>query len=137
MTTSIADVRSSLQSAVETTGLRTYAYIQETINVPCAHVAPLEYDPRLVMGESHVHFEFQVRVFVNRAAAVEQNQKLLDEYRDLTGTKSLILAIQDSDNWATPTTVDYMMVTRVGEVTAIEYNGAPYLMFELDVEVVR
>lgn len=131
--TTIADARDALQDAVATTGLRAYAYIQDSVNAPCAHVVPLEFDPRLVLSQAKAEYQFQIRVYVSRAAAVEQNQKLLDEYRDLTGTKSLLRAIQDDTNWDG---VDYFSVTRIGEVGVVDYGGAPYLMLELDVEAV-
>lgn len=134
MTTSIADVRDVIKTAVETTGLRAYAYIQDAANVPCAHVAGLEFDPRLVFGEGKVEMTFQVRVYVNRAASVESNQKLLDLYRDVTGPSSLVLAIQEDDNWGGGVTIDYLQVTRIGEVNAFDYGGAVYLGFDLDVE---
>ena len=41
--------------------------------------------------------------------------------------------VQNGANWTT--TIDYSKVTRVGEVGVIDYGGAPYLMFEIDVEV--
>lgn len=133
MTVAIADVRSALQTAIATTGIRTYAYIQDVLNVPCAHVAASEFDPRLVMGTTKAVYPFTIHVYVSRAATVEQNQKLLDTYRDVTGTASIALAVKTSSAWTA--TVDYADVTRVGEVQAVEYGGAPYLTFEIDVEV--
>lgn len=133
MTTSIADVRAALQTVIATTGIRTYAYIQDSLNVPCAHVASSEFDPRLVMGSTKAVYPFTVHVYVSRAAAVEQNQQLLDTYRDVTGSASIALAIKTSSSWTA--TVDYADVTRIGEVQAIDYGGSPYLTFEIDVDV--
>lgn len=129
MTTSMDDVRTSLAAAVLTTGLRSYAYIQDQINDPCSMVIPLDYDPRLVLGNSKSVYPFQVRCYFPRASAVEQMQKLMDQYRMMTGSLSIRLAIETSTNWSAA--VDYATVTRIGEVTATD----AHLIFEIDVEV--
>lgn len=136
MATTIATVRDTIRQAIETgTGLRTFAWVQDQIVAPCAHVAPLEFDPRLVLSQSKAAYMFQVRVYVSRAAAVEQNQKLLDEYREISGDRSILAAVQDGSHWP-GSIVDYCQVTRIGEVLAVDYGGVPYLTVEFDLEVV-
>lgn len=135
MTTTIADVRGILKTCVETvTGLRAYSKIQDSINAPCAHIVPLEFEPFMVVGGSKTVYPFQIRVYTARAPS-DQNQALLDGFRETSGTTSITAAVQLSTNWGS-VVLDYAKVTRVGEVGVAEVSGVPYLYLELDVEVV-
>lgn len=131
--TTIATVRSTMGTAVATiTGLRAYDYIQDTINAPCAHIVPLEYDPRYVFSAAKVKYPFQVRIYVDREPA-DQNQKLLDGYREMTGSTSVLAGLQLQSNWSG--VVDDVDVIRIGEVSLIEVAGIPYLYLEIDVDI--
>jgi sporulation protein YlmC with PRC-barrel domain len=46
------------------------------------------------------------------------------------------MAVQDDDNWPADVTVDYVEVTRVGEIVVVLREEVPYLMVEFDIEVV-
>lgn len=132
--TTIARVRDAMKGCVETIpGLRATAYIQDAINVPVAHIVPLDYDPRDVLGEGSATYPFQIRIYVARAPA-EQNQALLDGYREISGSQSILAAIQNVSFW-NDVDHDYATVTRVGAVTVVEVSGVPYLYVEIDVEV--
>jgi hypothetical protein len=132
--TTIATVREKMKAAIETIdGLRAYDYIQDSINAPCAHVVPLEFDPRSVMGETNSDYPFQIRIYASRAVA-DQNQKLLDSYREVSGDASITAALQDDTGL--DAVVDSVSVTRIGEVGVVEIGGVPYMYLEIDVEVV-
>lgn len=133
--TTIAQVRDAMAAAVATIdGLRAYAYELDTINAPAAHVVSLEYDPRYVMADAPTEYQFQIRVYVPRAA-VEQAQKLLDGYREVSGATSIRAAVQNENNRPAGL-ADYFSVTRIGAVGVVEVAGAPYLYLEIDVEAV-
>lgn len=122
-----------MKAAIETvSGLRAFDYIQDSIDAPCAHVVPLEFDPRMVLGETKSEYQFQIRIYAARAAA-DQNQKLLDGYREVSGATSLTAAVQGNATLAAA--VDYAQVSRIGEVMVAEISGVPYLYLEIDVEV--
>lgn len=132
--TTIADVRGALKTCVETiSGLRGAAYIQDAINPPIVHIVPLAFDPRLVFSQAKNAYPFQLRVYVARAPA-DQNQALLDGYREVSGATSITAAVQNGANWAV--TVDYASVTQIGPVGVADISGVPYLYLEIDVEVV-
>ena len=131
--TTIATVRTAMKTAVETiSGLRAYAVIQDAINAPCAHIVPLEFDPRMVLGESKSEYQFQIRIYAARESA-DQNQALLDGYREVSGATSITAALQGNAGLAA--VVDYAQVTRIGEVGVVEISGVSYLYLEIDVEV--
>jgi hypothetical protein len=48
----------------------------------------------------------------------------------------LTMAVQDTDNWPSDVTLDYVEVTRIGEIVAVIREEVPYLMVEFDIEVV-
>lgn len=129
----IAAVRNAMKTAIETvSGLRAFDYIQDSIEAPCAHVVPLDFDPRMVLGESKAEYQFQIRIYAARAAA-QQNQILLDGYREVSGPTSVTAAVQG--NSTLNAVVDYSQVSRIGEVSVVEISGVPYLYLEIDLEV--
>lgn len=132
--TTIAEVRDALANCVDTiSGLRSQAYIQDSITAPIAHIVPLDYDPRAVLGEESATYPFQIRVYVQRAA-VEQGQAFLDSCREISGSHSMVAAIQNDANWG-GVNVDYASITRVSAVSVVEVSGVPYLYAEWDLEV--
>lgn len=132
--TTIAEVRDAIANCIDTIpGLRSAAYIQDQITPPIAHVMPLDFDPRLVFSEAKSVYKFQIRVYVGRTPA-EQNQAALDTYREVHGSHSITAAVQDDTNWG-GVEVDYAKVTRIGSVGVAEVGGVPYLVLQIDVEV--
>lgn len=133
--TTLADVHESLAAAVEVAGLTCEPYEKTSINPPCAHVVAPAYDPRLVLSGAKQAYPFKVRVY-GSFTTPEATIKAMSPYRDAHGSQSLVLAIQDGDNWSA--TVDYAQVQQVGEWQVAEAppgSGSFYLYFELDVEV--
>ena len=131
--TTIAQARTSLAAAVTTTGLRCIAYLSDQIPAPCALISRKEFDPRMVFGGSKSTYGFRVTIYTSRPAE-RASQVLIDGYCETTGATSLVAAIANGANWTA--TVDYAEVVRVGEIMVHEIAGVPYLVAELDVEVV-
>jgi hypothetical protein len=135
MTVTLAQVHEGLAAAVRTV-LPCDAFESDKLNVPCAQVVAPAYDPRLVFSGAKQVYPFKVRVYGSRTVP-EATYEAMCEYRAAHGTKSLVLAIADGDNWTV--SVDYAQVVLVGEFLTAEIpagSGAWYLAFELDVEVV-
>lgn len=138
MLTGYQDVREGLAKAV-TAGaqLRAFPYGEaDTLVAPCAMVVRSETDPRLTFGDSKTHGFFKVQV-LTRATSDRAATVLLDEWCSSTGSRSVVAAIQDGDNW-TDGLVDYAQVQLVGPVLEATRAGGQerYLMCEIDVEVV-
>lgn len=135
MTTATPElVREAISDAVETTGLSCSPYALDTINPPCAHVIPGEYDPRMVFSGETAMRPFIVRAFYPRYATVSQQQQL-DELRDPTGAVSVMAAVQDEANWGS-VDIDYVQVVNVGGNVEREVGGDIYLTCDFDIEVV-
>jgi hypothetical protein len=58
-----------------------------------------------------------------------------DDWVELSGSTSVIAALQDENNWQN-VTVDYAQVVNVSEVQSVSVDTAEYLAVRLDVEVV-
>ena len=135
MTTTIGDVREAAAAAITVaTDLRAFAYLSEILAPPCAYISPVDFDPRMVMGSGVTTYPFQVRLFF-AAEADQQMQKLIDQYRDVSGTLSITVALQDGTNWP-DNLVQSVSVTRVGELQRVDWQGVAYLIFELDFDVI-
>jgi hypothetical protein len=133
--TSLADLHEALAAAV-TTVLPCQPYETDKVNNLSAQVVAPAFDPRLVLQGSKAVYPFKVRVYASRTAP-EATFKNMCQYRDVTGAKSLVLAINTGANWPDDL-VDYAQVQQVGEFQVVEIpagSGAVYLAFELDVEV--
>jgi hypothetical protein len=133
--TTLAQVHEALAGAVATV-LPCDPYETDKLNNLSAQVVAPAYDPRLVLQGSKAAYPFKVRVYASRTTP-EATFKNMCQYREATGPKSLIAAIQDGDNWPDGL-VDYAQVQQVGEFQVVEIpagSGAVYLAFELDVEV--
>lgn len=92
------------------------------------------YDPRFVFSGTKQMYPFKVRVFAG-VAANDANVRLLDEYAEAEGSRSIVAAVQNSDLWPDDL-VDYAQVVQVSEVTLASFADAQFLMVEFDVEVV-
>jgi hypothetical protein len=132
VTTTIADVRTALATAATQSGLRTSAYIEDTVNPPCAQVERREMDPRTVFTGTRNIYGLRVRGYFLRTAEVA-GQKAIDAYCDLSGAKSVKLAIEDSDNWNGE--VDYAQVVFISDTSIVAFPDAEYLSVYWDVEV--
>jgi hypothetical protein len=132
--TTVAQVRDGLAEAITNgCGLRASGYVLDTIAAPCAHVFRREMDPRLVFSKAKAEYRFGVRVFVGRIAEKPAQQRL-DELTEASGAGSLVVAVEDSDNW--PVTVDYAVVTLIGEPQQVTVADEVFLAVDFDVEVV-
>lgn len=131
---SLATARAALADACATiSGLHSSAYIVDAINVPMAVVGTVEFDPRMVMGESKCARQMRVTVYTGRTTEVAA-QKLLDTYCELSGATSIVYAIQN--NSALNAIVDYLAVTSVRGPLVGTVGTIDYLILEIDVEVV-
>jgi len=132
--TTIAEVRDGLAVALGALdGWRASAYVGDQINPPCLKVARPAFDPRMVFGGSKAAHTFRVHAYASRGAT-EANEKILDALCEPSGYGSLLEAVQTGTNW--PVTVDYAVVTNVGEVGLAEIAGVEYLTCPFDIEVV-
>lgn len=134
--TTLAEVHEALAAAVSTV-MPCDAYESDQINAVGAQVVAPAYDPRFVLQGAKTVYPFKVRVYAPRTTP-EATFEDMCAYRDVSGVKSLVAAINDGANW-TDGLVDYAQVTQVGEFQVVEIPAggpAQFLAFELDVEVV-
>lgn len=132
---SATTVRQALSTAVATTGLSSSPLVRDSISAPCAEIASGEWDPRFVMGEAKTTRDFIVTIFGGRVAE-DTAQDNLDAYCDMTGTTSVIDAIQDETNALNNgTTADYAVVKNVSELLVVPKGANDYLAIRLTVEV--
>lgn len=130
----VQEVRTALAEAIAVTGLRSAPMWQDTFTAPIAIITRREFDPRLVFTANKAAYQFTVTIYADRT--VERTaQVLLDDCCELTGATSVVAAIQDEDNWSS-VTIDYVQVTRIGEVSATSQGESNYLTVPIDVEVV-
>lgn len=130
--TTIKQVRDAMATAVETTGLSCKAHTVNHVDPPVAMIETRPFDPRLNMSQSKWVVPFVVRVFAASLSEMEEAQRF-DEYRELSGSTSVLAAIQTSGNWGI--TVDYAQVTQIGEPQWVDVGGIPYQAVDFDVEV--
>lgn len=134
--TTIYEVRQGLADALSTLpGWRASAYVGDQLNPPQIKVTMPAFDPRMVFGQSKAAHTFRCYAYAPRAAS-ESSERLLDELAEPTGVGSLIAAVQTSGNWTV--SVDYAVVTNVGEITVTQFgtDAAEYFVRPFDVEVV-
>ena len=134
--TTIYDVRQGLaDAAAHVAGWRTSAYVGEQVNPPMIKVTMPAFDPRYVLGETKARYTFRCYAYYTRAAG-EAAERALDELAELSGAGSLIAAVQDGTNW--PITVDYAVVTQVGEISTTQFgtDAVEYFVRPFDIEVV-
>lgn len=131
----VTEVRNGLADAIAAgTDLRTSPLVLDTMVPPIAVVARQAFDPRYVFSQSKAAYPFYVRLFAGRTDERSAQDKL-DTWCELSGTNSVIAAIQTDANWGT-VDVDYAVVTNIGEVQSAAIGESVYLTVELSVEVV-
>ena len=130
----VTEVRDDLAAVITTgTGLRAAPLVQDIMVAPIAVVSRRPFDPRMVLQQAKAAYQFTVTIYVDRTDE-RAAQRALDTYCELSGTGSVIAAIQTGSNWSV--TVDYAQVTQVGDVTPVVAGESNYLIVQLDVEVV-
>lgn len=131
-----ATVREALATAAATvSGLRASGYMPAVIKPPHAVVVPGEFDPRMVLAESKTERVYEVVLFTAKNAP-EASQKLLDTYCELSGSTSVIAAIQTATALNNGATADYAEVVAVSGLEVTPNEGVEYLTRKLTVEVV-
>ena len=130
----VAQVRDELADVITTgAGLRATPLVQDTLIAPIAVVSRRPFDPRMVLQQAKAAYQFTVTIYVDRTDE-RAAQRALDTYCELSGTGSVIAAIQTGSNWSV--TVDYAQVTQIGDVVPVVAGESNYLIVQLDVEVV-
>ena len=130
----VTEVRDTLATAITNgAGLRAAPLMQDTMVPPIAIVERQAFDPRLVFAQGKAAYQFTVRLFAGRTNE-RAAQEALDGWCEISGTGSVIAAIQNDANWGA-TDVDYAVVTNVSEVQAAAVAESVYLTVELTVEV--
>jgi hypothetical protein len=132
--TTLADVREALANTISTTGLRCTPYVVDGIVAPMAMVDRRAMDPRLVFSTTPAAYQFRVICLFGRTAE-RSGQMAMDSYLDLSGERSVLLAVQNTNNWPDDL-VNYAQVTQVGDTYEFRSGEALYLAVDLDVEVV-
>jgi hypothetical protein len=133
--TTIADVRDNLaEIANGVPGWYGSTYVGDSVAGRVIKVSRPAFDPRVVFGGSVMRLTFRCVAHAQRVDSAA-SEAALDELAELSGVGSFIAAVQDSDNWST--TIDYAVVTNVGEVSVVSWgDGVDYLVCPFDVEVV-
>lgn len=137
MPTTISAVRGAIVDALETiTGLRATALQPEQINPPVAVVFRREWEYDAVMHgdaeNSARTYLFGVRTYVTRANE-RFGQKLLDDLAEPIGAQSVKQILETNSALAAIT--DWVLVTSVEEVTAVNVGQADFLSQDFNVEV--
>jgi hypothetical protein len=133
--TTIAEVREALSDALATIpGWSASPYIGDQVHTYMFKVARPAFDPRMVMSQAKSSHTFTVTAYAPRATP-EASEAALDALCELTGSGSLIAAVQDGDNWSA--TVDYAQVVSCGEVQVAQWtDAAEFLACQFQIEVV-
>lgn len=130
----VTEVRDDLAAVITAgTGLRAAPLVQDTMVAPIAVVSRRPFDPRMVLSQASAAYLFAVTIFADRTNE-RASQRLLDSYSELSGSTSVLAAIQDGTLWSVD--VDYAQVTQIGDVQAVIVGESNYLAVELLVEVV-
>lgn len=134
--TTIAEVRANLVTIADSiTGWTGSAYVGDTVNANTIKVQRPAFNPQMVFGGAKCEHTFRMVAYAPRTAG-EYSEALLDELCELTGTGSLIAAVQDGANWSV--TVDFAQVVEVGEVQLATYgqDTTEYLACPFQIKVV-
>ena len=133
--TTIAEVRADLVNVLETIpGWSTSTgYVGDQLNTYSFKVGRPSFDPRMVFSQAKAVHQFTVSAYAPRATP-EISEAALDALCELSGTGSLIAAVQNGTNWSV--SVDYAVVTNCGEVQVIQWiDGVDYLAVQFQIEV--
>lgn len=134
--TTFAEVRDDLATIVaRINGWTGSGWVGDTVNANMIKVTSPAFDPRMVLSGGKCSHTFRLIAYVQRSASVA-GEKKLDVLRDVTGTGSLLVTVQDGNNWTV--TVDYAQVVEIGEValTTFGQDTTEYLACPFQVEVV-
>ena len=134
--TTFADVRDNLATICSgITGWTGSGYVGDSVNANVIKVTSPAFDPRMVLSGGKCRHTFRAIAYAPRTAG-EYSEQALDVLRDVTGTGSLLVAVQNGSNWTV--TVDYAQVTEIGEVqlTTFGQDTTEYLTCPFLIEVV-
>lgn len=120
-------------AVVNSAAVRAIGFVPDAIPAPCATVTWREMDPRLVLSEAKSAYSLLVRLWVPRTSE-RAGQDWLDDACEVSGATSVIAAIQTGSNWTQ--TIDYAVVTLIGEVEERAKGDDVFLTVDLDVEIV-
>lgn len=130
----VTEVRDDLAAVITAgTGLRAAALVQDIMVAPIAVVSRRPFDPRMVLQQAKAAYQFTVTIYADRTDE-RAAQRKLDAYCELSGSTSVLAAIQDGSLWSED--VDYAQVTQIGDVQAVIIGESNYLAVEMAVEVV-
>jgi len=119
----IATSRTNLAAAITNTGLRAHAVWPDQITVPCAIVGP----PTGTYGvnfDGDMTLSFPVFLFIAPVqVGVARGQEAVDPYLEPTGTKSVMLAIQNVPSLHAVAT-GFDRYDALKDINGIEYWGA-------------
>lgn len=129
---SLATVRAALAAAIDNiSGLRVHGKRPNRINPPAAMIRRMRGVPHTTFAGNGM-LRFEIAALVD-AADFERAQADLDEYTDLSGTNSIVAAIEADPTLAG--VAEYVIVGEWDEDNEFEYGGVPYLGARLPVEV--
>lgn len=130
----VTEVRDDLAAVITAgTGLRAAPLVQDVMVAPIAIVSRRPFDPRMVLQQAKAAYQFTVTIYADRTDE-RAAQRKLDAYCELSGSTSVLAAIQDGSLWSED--VDYAQVTQIGDVQAVIIGESNYLAVEMAVEVV-
>lgn len=130
----VTEVRDDLAAVITAgTGLRAAPLVQDVMVAPIAIVSRRPFDPRMVLQQAKAAYQFTVTIYADRTDE-RAAQRKLDAYCELSGSTSVLAAIQDGTLWSED--VDYAQVTQIGDVQAVIIGESNYLAVEMAVEVV-
>lgn len=131
----IAEVRASLAAACATVnGLRSSAYRLDAVAVPQAEVMEGAWDPRFVFAQGKATRDYIVTIYAGKVSE-RTAQALLDGYCEMTGSTSVIAAIQTATDLDGGSVADYAVVKDVSEPRIVTVGTVDYLAKALTVEV--
>lgn len=130
----VTEVRDDLAAVITAgTGLRAAPLVQDVMVAPIAIVSRRPFDPRMVLQQAKAAYQFTITIYADRTDE-RAAQRKLDAYCELSGSTSVLAAIQDGTLWSED--VDYAQVTQIGDVQAVIIGESNYLAVEMAVEVV-
>lgn len=130
----VTEVRDDLAAVITAgTGLRAAPLVQDAMVAPIAVVSRRPFDPRMVLQQAKAAYQFTVTIYADRTDE-RAAQRKLDAYCELSGSTSVLAAIQNGSLWSED--VDYAQVTQIGDVQAVIIGESNYLAVEMAVEVV-
>lgn len=128
----LSDVRGGINTRLATiTGLRTYDKWPDSLHVPAAIVRRVGATAHTTFASNGLH-RFAITVLVTMTD-LSRAQALLDAYTDLSGSSSIIAALEGDATLGG--NAEYVEIGDWGEDGKLLYNDVPYLAAELPIEV--